>query len=96
MLSFTILTSVELLVLIFKIINGFMKIDIDLKKVHELHTYQTRRVSHYQIQKFKTEMQKHNVIARGLTAYNNLPSNIKQQKTIVAFKTEVLKYLNKS
>lgn len=96
LLSFTILTSVELLVLIFKIINGFMKIDIDLKKVHELHTYQTRRVSHYQIQKFKTEMQKHNVIARGLTAYNNLPSNIKQQKTIVAFKTEVLKYLNKS
>ena len=51
--------------------------------IKNIHDHETRRRSHYEIEFFNTEMSNHNVYYKGLSAYNKIPSNIKNTKLLI-------------
>lgn len=92
-ISLEILFTRNLLVLIYQMINGLIKHNLDILKVTDLHHYGTRRISHYRVDSFSTSMSNNNVLYRGLLKFNSLPSEIKSAKSISIFKIQILNYL---
>lgn len=83
----------ELLILIFKILRGLIKFDRPLPQTSDIHSYDTRRRSHFQIEFFKTNLRNSNIIYKGLQEYNALPRDIKRIETCRQFKRCVKIYL---
>lgn len=92
-LRLTNIIQCELLVLIFKILKGFIKFDRPLPRTSAIHSYETRRRSHFQIEFFSTNLRNNNVIYKGLQAYNTLPRDIKQIDSCNQFKKFVKVHL---
>lgn len=83
----------QLLVNIFKIINGLLKFSDPLPVASDNHSYSTRRRSAFQIPFFSSNSCSNNVIQRALIEFNNLPREIRHEKKFSKFKSDVLQYL---
>lgn len=91
--SFEIMLKRDLLVLVHQIINNNIKHNFNLIKTADSHPHYTRRRSHYHIDYFATNMSSNNVLYRGLTTYNNLPSELKLIKKVKEFKYKLTNFL---
>ncbi len=91
--SLPFIVEEELLVLIFKIINNLLKHNYIPTQLHSLHTYDTRRRSHYNIEFFNSELRKQNVYFRGFQEFNKLPSAFRNETNIKKFKDIIKEYL---
>jgi hypothetical protein len=86
----------ELLIIIYKIVNNLIKHNYEPVQLNDLHSYQTRRRSHYNVQYFKSKMSDHNVFYKGMTEFNKLPSAVRNVNDLFRFKKQLLELLEKN
>ena len=60
-----------------------------------LHRYNTRSCSNFHLPKHRTTSYHHNIRFSGPINWNNLPSNLKEAKTLHSFKRKLKSYLNR-
>lgn len=88
-ISLPSLCNIELLKVIYKLINNELKNSFEFNKINQIHIHNTRRTSNYYIEKFKTNMQENSVINRGLILFNKLNHEIKDEKIFSNFKKTI-------
>lgn len=86
----------ELIFLIYKIKNGFIKNNFELQQINEIHNYDTRQASHFYINFSRTNISYQNFLYKGLNLFNNLPGDIKMINSISKFKIELKKHITHS
>lgn len=83
----------ELLFLIYKVKNEFIKNNFALCQINEVHDYDTRQASNFYINFPRTNMNHQNFLYKGLNLFNNLPDDIKIIHSISKFKMELKKHI---
>lgn len=83
----------ELIFLIYKVKNGFIKNNFLLRQTNEVHNYNTRHASNFYINFARTNVNHQNFLYKGLNLFNNIPEDIKIINGISKFKIELKKYI---
>lgn len=83
------LNQYNLLLLAFKITHDLLVNNVELKLISQVHSYNTRQRNHFYVEKSHTRYGFSNFFTRGLIAYNNLETRIKNIHTIARFKREL-------
>lgn len=89
-LSFDHINEYHLLLLIYKIKNGYMKHNFNIAYQRDIHRYETRRRSHFIIPQLRTNTGQNTALYRGYRLFNQLPSELKNIHNISTFKSKVL------
>lgn len=84
----------ELLCLTFKIIHNLIKHNHEPSQRSEVSNYNTRQITHFNIDFFRTNMGSQNIMHKGLKAFNSLPINFKEETSFVKFKNQIRTYLS--
>lgn len=92
-LPLEMINKYQLILLIFKIKYGYLKHNFELTYRGDIHNYETRRRSHFDVPRSRTNTGFKNVIARGYRLYNLLPSDIRRIVNISSFKPIVMELI---
>ncbi len=84
----------QILILIYKIVQNLIKNNYTPIQLNTIHSYETRRRSHYDVEFFHTELGRQNVYYKGFLNFNKLPSDIRQINTLKEFKYKLTEYIN--
>lgn len=84
----------ELMMFVFKVINGLTRKDYVLTLVSDVHQHQTRNRSNFYLTAFRTNMGNLNTMNAGLTLFNQLPMVLKNETNVVKFKKGLRTYVN--
>lgn len=87
------LVDYEILFFIFKIKNNIIKNNFTLREVSAIHEYPTRYADNYAIPYFRTTGGQSSILYRGLTLFNSLPADLKDELSISLFKKKLKSYL---
>lgn len=71
---------------IFKIKSGLLKTSFSFATTSDNHHYQTRRRSHLQLPRSRTNYSRHSILHEGVNFYNALPSQMRHDNNAVRFK----------
>ena len=86
------LCEVSSLVLLFKIINNCCKNNVVIRTMSEIHNFNTRNRSNFAIDITNTQLGAQNFYIRSLVSYNNIPTYIRNARSISAFKTKLKEF----
>lgn len=79
--------------LIFKIKNNIIKHNFQLVQRRDIHSHATRRVSDFAINFTNSCIGEKDILSHSISLYNNLPTELKKEKKISAFKQKLKIYL---
>lgn len=84
----------ELIMFIFKVINGLTRNNYVLTLVADVHNHETRQQPNFYLTTFRTSMGNSNAMNMSLTLYNRLPAALKNELNLMKFKMRLKAYLN--
>lgn len=92
-LSLNNLYKFSIIYVIYKIKHGIIKSNIDLVPYTEIHSHLTRNRERFFTNRPRTELAIRNVFYTGIINFNELPSSLKQETSIVQFKRNLKMYI---
>lgn len=87
------LNKFQTIMYIFKIKHNFIRHNVQLQQLNQIHNYSTRNNEDFFIRKYRTNKGLYSIIANGLREYNKLPQQIKQENRISVFKSMLQNHL---
>lgn len=84
----------ELMMFMFKVINGLTRNNYVLTLVSDVHQHQTRQQANFYLTAFRTNMGNLNTMNAGLSLFNQLPVKLKNEMNPAKFKDGLRKYVN--
>lgn len=78
---------------IYKIKRNMMKTSFSFVTTRETHAYQTRRQSHIQLPRSRTNHSRKSILHEGVNYYNALPPSIKHANNVIRFKRMLKEHL---
>lgn len=94
-LPLPVINDYNLLILAFKIRNNLIKNNVVLRFVNEIHSQGTRSSlgGHFYVVPYETSYGKADFYRRGLIRFNELPSDLKNIRTLPLFKRRIREHL---
>ena len=81
-------------ILTFKLVNDLAKINFSIQYVNNVHRYSTRNNEDIVTHRTQTQLGTMNFFVRAFLQYNNLPDQIKSQKSISKFKSKLREHIH--
>ncbi len=92
-LPILVLTQFQTILLVFKIKHDLMRHNLCLQRASEIHSYGTRNRNNFYIHFTSTTRGQKCVLSYGLTLFNGLPPDIRDELCISMFKNRLRDYL---
>lgn len=83
----------EMILLLHKMKNGLIKSNFRPAIRDEVSNRATRQSSHFDVTRIHHNFMKNSIFTLGYSLYNKLPPNLKNEKKMSLFKSEVKKYI---
>lgn len=89
------LTNFEIILLIYKIKSGLIKHNFFLRSIESVHSYNTRhrQANNFYIDNCRTSGGQNGIVFKGLSLFNGLPDDIKNEQRISRFKIILKEFL---
>lgn len=84
----------ELVMFIYKLINGLTKNSFVLTLVSDIHRYETTQQQDFYLTTFRTAMGDANTMNVGIALFNKLPVTLKKELSVVRFKVGLRSYIS--
>lgn len=91
--SISQISDFQTLIYIYKIKNNFIRHNVELRQIQDVHRYPTRTKEDFYIMQYRTNKGLNNIIAKGLREFNKLPIHIKREEKISVFKNHINSYI---
>lgn len=92
-LPLKVMNDYNLILMAFKINHNLLRNNVEIRRVNEVHQYQTRQTNHFYIERYETNFGFSNFFKRGLIKYNQLDANLLRIHEINRFKNELKNFL---
>lgn len=92
--SISQINKFQTLMYIFKIKHNYIKHNVQLQQLNQIHAYSTRNREDFYILHYRTNKGLYSIIANGLREFNKLPPTLKQEQRISVFKNLLLTHVN--
>lgn len=89
------MVTYEYVMTMFKIRHGLTRVNFDLPTTGDLHSYDTRRRSHFQVPTSRTNVSRSSVFHEGVNRFNQLPDSVRRSHNLPQFKRLLKQYLSR-